>query len=419
MLLSTVRALPDGPGRIALLVTSLICWMAAGADPLPAEAAHTGFAVGELPSGAAPVQSFAAPDSGPREVRVRTLTYAEAPARAADDGTVELELDLYRPADTTGPARPGILLMHGGGFVGGGRDLQENRQLGMALASRGYVVASIDYRLWEDRPVISDWGRDLADRVSNMGHAGVEQRKAVYGDDWTTVVGAAAEDMLRALEWARSRGPEFGLDPDRVALAGMSAGALTSVEIAYRLERFGVEVPPVSAVVAVRGAQLYVPEGTADPVSPGPPLFIVHGTEDPGIPIEAVVRLYREAREVGVPVEFHPLAGVDHDDREIGGQAMLQVRLDDGSLLVDRLLRFLDAAFDDSESLPPAVCVGSGDACPEDGRSGGSAGSGRPTAPCLAFLPGPRAGNPGAASRAPRRWVGRQGPCRRPGGSIG
>lgn len=308
----------------------------------------------------------APPPAAAQEVSVRTLSYAEAPARAEEDGTVELELDLYRPPETDSASRPALVLMHGGGYDGGRRNVPENQQLGRALAARGYVVASIGYRSWQDRPVISDWARDLADRVSNMGHPAVEQRSAALGGrEWLAAVGAAAEDALRALEWMRERGPDFGVDPDRIALGGMSSGALTSVEVAYRLGRFGVDVPRVSAVLAVRGAQMFVPEGTPDPVSPGPPLFIVHGTADQGIPIEAAVSTYRAVQAVGVPVEFHPLAGVDHDDREIGGDGMLQMRLDDGSLLVDRLDRFLRAAFDDPGSLPPAVCVGAGNACPE------------------------------------------------------
>lgn len=316
------------------------------------------------------------PQGGGLDVRVETFVYAEAPADSAPGGTRELRLDLYRPAvDTVSTPRPGIVLMHGGGFVGGRRDLTENRDLGRALASRGYAVASIDYRLWPDRPVVSGWASDLAGRISELGLAAVEHRVAQFGSEWTASVGAAAEDALRALDWMRRRGPELGVDRDRIALAGMSAGGLTSVEVAYRLGRFGVDVPEISAVVAVRGSWLFAPPEETRPVSPdGPPLFIVHGTEDPGLPMREAVRLFRAARAAGVPVEFHPLAGIDHDDREIGGRGMLGVRLDDGSFLADRLDRFLRAAFLAPESLDAAVCVGSGGACPGGAAAAGSPG---------------------------------------------
>lgn len=309
-----------------------------------------------------------------QEVRVRTLTYAEAPARAEEDGTVELELDLYRPVETGGEARPAVVLMHGGGYVGGRRNLEENRQVGRELASRGYVVASVDYRLWRDRPVISDWARRLADRVSGLGLPPIEAMESRHGPAWTTAVGAAAEDALRALEWMRTRGPDFGVDPDRIVLGGMSAGALTAVEVAYRLEGLGVDVPDVAAVLSVRGAWLFAPDEVRAPVAPGgPPLFIVHGTGDRRIPFDEAVRTYEAARTAGVTVELHPIAGSGH---ELGGAPMLDTRLDDGSLLLDRLDRFLRAALDDPGSLTPAICIGSGDVCPEEGREEAGPGSG-------------------------------------------
>lgn len=316
------------------------------------------------------------PQGGGLRVRTETVVYAGAAANSAPGGTRELQLDLYRPAtDTIPPPRPGIVLLHGGGFTDGRRDLTENRDLGRALASRGYVVASIDYRLWPDRPVISGWAGDLVARVSELGLPPFERSEARYGPAWTTAVGAAAEDALRALEWMRTRGPEFGVDRDRIALGGMSAGALTSVEVAYRLGRFGVDVPEISAVLAVRGSWLFAPREETSPVAPeGPPLFMVHGTADRRVPFDEAVRLYRAARAVGVPVEFHPLAGIDHDDREIGGRGMLRVRLDDGSYLADRLDRFLRAAFEAPDSLEDAVCLGSGGSCPEGTAPDGSTG---------------------------------------------
>lgn len=346
---------------------------------LVALAGLVGLDLPRAPVSVAPLrgQEMAPELMGPHEVRIGTLVYGEAPADSAPGGSRELELDLYRPAGKglSAGRRPGLVLMHGGGFTGGRRDLRENRDLGRALASRGYVVASIDYRRWGDRPVVSPWARELADRVSELDLGPVERVKAAYGAAWTTAVGAAAEDALRALEWMRTRGTDFGVAPDRIALGGMSSGALTALEVAYRLPRFGVPVPHVSAVVSVRGNALFAPEEETDPVSPeGPPLFMVHGTTDATVPFEQAVRTFRAARAAGVPVEFHPLAGIDHDDREIGGRGMLGVRLDDGSFLADRLDRFLRAASDSPDTLDAAVCVGSGGACPQGTASGGPAG---------------------------------------------
>lgn len=330
--------------------------------------------LGPSPAEAGAERQQPAPDAtGPHEVRVETLVYAEAPADSAPGGTLPLRMDLYRPdAEEASAPRPAVVLLHGGAFVGGRRDLAENRELASTLASRGYAVASIEYRLWPDRPVVAPWVRDLADRVSDLGLPLVERMEELHGRGWTTAVGAAAEDALRAIAWLRSHGPDHGVDPRRIALGGMSAGGLTALEVAHRVDPSRVELPELSAVVVVRGAWLLAPEEATRVLRPdGPPLFVVHGSADDRVPFEEAVRLYRAARAADVPVAFHPLAGVDHDDPESGGADMLRVRLDDGSLLADRLDRFLAAAFADTATVPASVCVAAGGACPETGREPG------------------------------------------------
>src|ERR1019366_4402414 len=59
-----------------------------------------------------------------------------------------LKMDIYQPAGDTLSARPVIILAHGGSFTTGTRnnDLTID-SLCMNFARRGYVTASIDYRL--------------------------------------------------------------------------------------------------------------------------------------------------------------------------------------------------------------------------------------------------------------------------------
>jgi len=60
---------------------------------------------------------------------------------------VDLLLDLYFPNNQTDPLseRPTVVLMHGGGFVSGSKE--QRRFECLALAQRGYVAATISYRL--------------------------------------------------------------------------------------------------------------------------------------------------------------------------------------------------------------------------------------------------------------------------------
>lgn len=72
-------------------------------------------------------------------VTVNTVTYSSVTG---------MQMDIYQPAGDVLPARPLIVLAHGGSFINGNRtnDLTID-SLCVRFAERGYVTASIDYRL--------------------------------------------------------------------------------------------------------------------------------------------------------------------------------------------------------------------------------------------------------------------------------
>jgi acetyl esterase/lipase len=127
-----------------------------------------------------------------RPVAPRTLAYAEK------EGGV-LSLDFYPPAQAAvrNPGRaPCIVVVHGGGWDGGDRG--QMAPLNAYLASAGYAVASIDYRLAPGQ-----------------------------------VYPAQIEDVFSALEFLRSHADGLGLDPARFALLGRSAGGQIALQAAY------------------------------------------------------------------------------------------------------------------------------------------------------------------------------------------
>lgn len=97
----------------------------------------------------------------------------------------DLLLDLYRPANTTGPL-PLIIWIHGGGWRGGSKN-GINRCVGML--ERGYAIASVEYRL--------------------SGEA---------------IFPAAVEDCKAAVSFLRLNAKTYGLDPNRFGAWGSSAG---------------------------------------------------------------------------------------------------------------------------------------------------------------------------------------------------
>lgn len=128
----------------------------------------------------------------PNAVKARLgLIYAEP------EGYRPLTLDLYLPPQqATRPAGgfPLVLYIHGGGWLGGtarrSGPFADFPAVLAALAARGYVVASVEYRL--------------------SGEAKFP---------------AQVQDVKAVLRWLRSRAPEFGIDPRRAVAWGASAGA--------------------------------------------------------------------------------------------------------------------------------------------------------------------------------------------------
>src|SRR5688572_29853379 len=81
------------------------------------------------------------------------ILYGTAPAMPAvyvnENVTVQedLKLDLYEPVCDTLSRRPVIMFAFGGGFLIGAKEDEDARALCDSFARKGYVTASINYRL--------------------------------------------------------------------------------------------------------------------------------------------------------------------------------------------------------------------------------------------------------------------------------
>jgi len=103
------------------------------------------------------------------------------------EGGPEVRVRRYRPADHDGPL-PALVYIHGGGFVAGSLDLYDADCRRIA-AEVGAVVFSVDYRLAPEHPFP-----------------------------------AGIEDCYATLVWVAENARELGVDPDRIAVGGESAG---------------------------------------------------------------------------------------------------------------------------------------------------------------------------------------------------
>ena len=101
-------------------------------------------------------------------------------------GDRTLEMDIYRPNDAWGKL-PAIVCIHGGGWAKGSRE--SHGAMAQALASRGYVAATISYRL--------------------SGEAKFP---------------AQIHDCKAAVRFLRAHADEYGIDADHIGAIGLSAG---------------------------------------------------------------------------------------------------------------------------------------------------------------------------------------------------
>ncbi|MDE4084901.1 alpha/beta hydrolase [Planococcus maritimus] len=119
-------------------------------------------------------------------------------------------MDLYYPADATGPL-PVILWVHGGGFIGGSKDSRQD--YGMTLANAGFLVANIDYALAPGQlypgPVIqaNEALKFLSGSAAQYG--GDMERVFVGGDS----AGAQISSQVAALQTNPDLAETMGLSP--------------------------------------------------------------------------------------------------------------------------------------------------------------------------------------------------------------
>ena len=102
-------------------------------------------------------------------------------------GAPPVRVMIYQPKEGARPA-PGVLWIHGGGYVIGNADMDDVKCKAMA-AELGCVIVSVDYRPAPETP-----------------HPG------------------PVEDCYAALKWMHASAAELGLDPGRIAIYGESAG---------------------------------------------------------------------------------------------------------------------------------------------------------------------------------------------------
>ena len=220
------------------------------------------------------------------------------------------KLDVYAPEQRGGPA-PVVFFIYGGGWNRGERS--DYQFVGRALASRGFIAVIADYRLVP------------------------EVRYPEF-----------LEDSANALRWVQDNIANYGGDPNRLFLAGHSAGAYNAVMLALDpsfLREYGVTMQ-IRAVAALAGpydfypfeygevreafGQAPNPQGT-QPINlitaDAPPMFLATGTSDPIVRMQNTDRFAEKLINQGVWVTKQYYEGFGHMEPVIAMGALWRWRM--------------------------------------------------------------------------------------------
>lgn len=116
-----------------------------------------------------------------------------------------LYLNVWAPAQPSAKKRPVLVYFYGGGMVAG--DGSEPRYDGESMARKGIVALTVNYRLGV---------------FGLLAHPALSQEAPYHASGNYTLL-----DQQAALEWVKKNIAAFGGDPDRVTIAGESAGSIS------------------------------------------------------------------------------------------------------------------------------------------------------------------------------------------------
>ena len=222
-------------------------------------------------------------------VQVDTYSYA------IKDGE-DLGLDIYQPYGDTASNRVMIIYVHGGGFTEGTRDDKTSVEFCRQLAGLGYVSVSMSYRLTR-KDSASGFGCDCpaVDKINTFG--------------------AAVQDIQDATYFLIENRAQFRINPQKIILAGSSAGAEAILSTGYQPPMcYDLPSGPVAyaGLISMAGA---IPDTTVMYDESVVPTMFFHGTCDDVVPYATGPHRYCKESDAGYLIMYgsYTLAQKLHD----------------------------------------------------------------------------------------------------------
>lgn len=246
-------------------------------------------------------------------------------------GDIDLLLDVYHPPEDVTPKRMAIIHLFGGGFFVGSKNAGYIINDSRALGRLGYTNISANYRLqseglWpaqiHDTKAAIRWTRANADRL------GIDADKIA-------VAGYSAGGMLSLMAAASNGNADFegdggtpGVSSDVQAAIGVYP--LASAQTARGL--FGQDLSEQALADAMRAASptTYISESHA-------PTIFIHGTADTTVPLSSSLDYFNRLNDLGVPAAMTAIQGAAHafDNSALDAVEIMAHSID---LFLDRLI---------------------------------------------------------------------------------
>ncbi len=230
------------------------------------------------------------------------------------------KLDIWSTAAKSKTPKPVLVFFYGGGWANG--DRREYSYAARPFVEAGYIVVLPDYR-----------------KVPQVRFPGF------------------VEDSANAVKWVQANIGKYGGDPDRVSVAGHSAGAYNALMLALDPQWLGDR--PVTAAISLAGAADFYPFTSkrainamsewpdplaTQPVSyvrkDAPPILLIHGSDDTVVRIRNSTSLYAKQKAAGGDITLRAQSGGSHNDLVLALGTLFRDRYP----VVAESVKFLDKA---------------------------------------------------------------------------
>ncbi len=233
---------------------------------------------------------------------------------------LDVKLDIWSTNQQQSKTKPVLVFFYGGGWANGTRT--EYSYAARPFIEAGYIVVLPDYR-----------------KVPGVRFP------------------AFVEDSAEAVKWVQNNIARYGGDPNRISVAGHSAGAYNALMLALDPQWLGDR--PIQAAISMAGPTDFYPftskrsiDAMSQAVNPkatqpisfvrkdAAPILLLHGTADSVVRVRNAHSLYTKQKAAGGRISMLIYDGASHDDLVLSLSTLFRGRLP----VVENSLSFLKGA---------------------------------------------------------------------------